>query len=131
MKRIVLAGVAGLALLTLAGCSKRQGIARSPDQFKADLGSAIESRMPALEACRKEIDPEAAKAKVAVEVSVQLDQTFGTKIDPKGQDNAKLGDCVKSALADIKLDPPDQNMGLGSWVITFNAPEDKKPITVK
>jgi hypothetical protein len=64
-----------------------------------------------------------------VEVAIQIDQTFGNKVDAKG--NGKLDACVRDALADVKLDPLDQNMGLGSWVILYNGPEEKKSITLQ
>lgn len=118
-----------VALLALAGCSKRQGIARSPDQFKDDVGKQIEARKPALEACRREIPADQQKAKVSVEVSVQIDQTFGNKVEPKG--NGKLDECVKNALSDVRLDPVDQNMGLGTWVIAFDSAGEKKSVSVK
>jgi hypothetical protein len=117
MKLGVLA-FAGLSTV-LIGCGGGSQT-RTPDQWQAEVGKAIDGKTADLRACYRQAG---AGQKTSVPVTItatpsdDATATMSVSSDPSA---AALGDCVTKALAGLPLPAGDSNIGDGAWKVTFD-----------
>ena len=116
-----------LAIAPLAVACHGGDTTRTPDQFKSDVNTAIQAKLPDLRACyQTSVTNGDVKGKVTI--NVRLD-TLGTSTTavwrdndvPKSEGSSKqLDACVDKILTGIGVSPLDKNFGRGTWSLVFD-----------
>lgn len=110
-----------LALLALGACG---GTARGLEAYRTDTQHTLESRNAQIQSCYDAALAKDAKAAGTVAVQFTVEKKTGqftaAALDPKRTTASPLlGDCVLTAVKDLKLDPPDKNDGHATFVYEF------------
>lgn len=115
--------------LGLVGCSFA---ARSPDMYRDDTRSVLETKNEQIKTCYDEVlkTNKDAQGKVTVKFTVAKDTGVFANVatDPAGTTApAELSQCVLNALQGLALTPGDKSDGVATFVYEFTAGEPPVP----
>jgi hypothetical protein len=115
--------LAAMALGTV-GCTF---IMRSPEDYRRDTRTLIETRQPAIKACYDSALKADPNAKGTVAIVFKVEKKTGTITDAQVAPErttapAALSACVVDSVRGLVLDPPDQKDGEGTFVFDFQGP---------
>ena len=110
-----------MTLLALAACG---GTSRGLEAYRTDTEHTLASKNAQIQSCYDAALAKDGKAAGTVAVQFTVAKTTGmftaAALDPKRTTASPLlGDCVLSAVKDLKLDPPDNNDGKATFVYEF------------
>ena len=108
-----------IALVAVSACATT----RSPDAYRQDTHSLLESRSPRLVACYQkalEADPDLAGTfTIHFLVRKHTGELERPTIDPSSVPPQQLVYCVFDAFEGLRLDPPDSHDGQATFVYEF------------
>jgi hypothetical protein len=115
-----------LAILALAGASTLgcAFAARSPKTYSSDVEKLLETRKAEIKKCYDDILKKDKKAGGVVAVTFTVEPKTGVIKDPaldkkKTTASDEVSACLLNNMGGLKLDPPDQREGKGSFEYEF------------
>ncbi len=111
--------------LLLAGCSH---YIRSPEQYRDDTAAVLESKSGEIKACYDQALQMNKEVAGTVKVKFTVKGETGKVMDPQVETDGttappELQSCVTGVLANVALEPPDDNDGFATYTWEFSVGE--------